>query len=115
MYTLQDLEEARAELNEWVRRDDNYDGGNIDKYRFLIDDAKARIRRIEKHLKSVGIMPYTDVELFEAELDRLFPKAKSKDIVSYNGNRYQRRYFPLQTSRSRKTVKEWGREWVLLK
>jgi len=41
-----------------------------------------------------------------------FPEARSKEIVEYQGKYYQRRYVPLEKSRSRQTVTDWGKDWV---
>jgi len=67
---------------------------------------------IERELKNAGIIEMTDQEKLNIELDKLYPNARSTTIVEHNGQKYQIRYFPLEKSRSRKTVKEWGHEWV---
>jgi hypothetical protein len=45
---------------------------------------------------------------------RHLPMLGSTEIVEFEGRRYQRRFYPLERSRSRKTVTEWGREWLEL-
>jgi hypothetical protein len=50
-------------------------------------------------------------ERLQAELDRLFPNAESKRVVDHKGERYTRRYVPLATSNSGKTVKTWHGFW----
>ena len=47
-------------------------------------------------------------------LDERFPWAKSKQVIEYDGKKYQRRFSPLARSRSGKSVVEWGREWRLV-
>lgn len=115
MPTMGDLEVARRELSEWHVRFENYSGNNPDKYRAQIKDAERKVRSIEARLKASGQMPLSEHEQVEAELDRAFPNAKSREIVEHHGRRYQRRFFPVERSRSRKTVTEWGREWIELK
>jgi len=73
-----------------------------------------KVREIEEDLKRRGIIPYTDHELAEASLDAAFPNAQSKEIVTYNGRRYLRRFYPVEKSKTGKTVRKWGKEWVLL-
>ena len=46
-----------------------------------------------------------------AELDRRFPKVRSREVVEHDGKRYIRRFTPLRVSNSGKTVMEWGRYW----
>jgi len=48
------------------------------------------------------------------ELDKLYPNAKSKTKIEYNGKKYILRYYPLEVSRSGKTVQEWGHSWELI-
>jgi hypothetical protein len=42
---------------------------------------------------------------------KIFPDAKSKQVVDFRGKRYRRTFFPLEMSRSGKTVIEWGKGW----
>ena len=115
MPTIKDLENAREELQNWEDRFDRYSGNNPDKYQADIRTARRRVREIEETLKASGEMPRSNIERLNAELDRAFPNAKNKEIVEYQGQRYQRRFYPLERSRSRKKVTEWGRAWVELK
>lgn len=115
MATTEDLEHARKELQDWQDRFDRYSGNNPDKYQADIRAARGRVRQLEDALKASGELPRSEQENLSAELDNAFPNAKSKEIVEYRGHRYQRRFYPLERSRSRKTVTEWGREWVELK
>jgi len=112
MYTLEDLENAREELRKWDDRFDRYTGNNPDKYQSDIRAARSKLRLIESELKRTGALPMTDEEKLHAALDMAFPEARSKEIVEYQGKRYQRRYFPLEKSRSRQTVTDWGKDWV---
>ena len=50
-------------------------------------------------------------EKIEAELDRLYPNAQNKRVVEYQRNRYIRRYWPIETSNSGKTVYLWHASW----
>jgi len=111
-YTSDDLKKAREELKLWQKRWENYSGNNSDKYQSNIKIAVSNVRMIERELKNAGIIEMTDQEKLNIELDKLYPNARSTTIVEHNGQKYQIRYFPLEKSRSRKTVKEWGHEWV---
>ena len=112
MYTLDDYEKAKAEAKKWTDAFDRYSGNNPDKYQSDIKIARAMLRDIEQDLKIRGLIVMTDKEKLEAELDKQFPKTKSKQIVEYKGKSYQRKFFPLEKSRSRKTVTEWGKTWI---
>lgn len=111
MYTLDDYEKAKSELRRWSDAWDNYSGNNPDKYQADIKAARRRVRELEEYLKAHGLIERTEREILEKEIDAAFPNAKSKEIVSFRGKRYMRRFFPLEKSRSRKTVNEWGRSW----
>jgi hypothetical protein len=115
MYTINDLKKANAELDEmekqWVA------AGLADGSNPLDGEAKlvaGKVREIEEDLKRRGIIPYTDHELAEESLDAAFPNAQSKEVVTYNGKKYQRRFYPIEKSKTGKTVRKWGKEWVLL-
>lgn len=112
MYTVEDLEAAREDLRKWMDRFADYSGNNPDKYSADIKSARSTIRLIEGHLKSAGVLPLAEQEQLEKELDAAYPNAQSKEIVEHNGRNYQRRFFPLEKSRSKKTVAEWGRSWT---
>lgn len=45
-----------------------------------------------------------------AELDRRYPNAKSRKFVTHNGNRYRKRYFPIETGVDG-GVYHWGTYW----
>jgi hypothetical protein len=111
MYTLDDYEKAKSELKRWSDAWDNYSGNNPNKYQADIKAASRLVRDIEAYLKAQGLLERTEREKLEKEIDAAFPNAKNKEIVSFRGRRYVRRYFPLERSRSGKTVNEWGRSW----
>jgi hypothetical protein len=115
MYTIEDYEEARAELRRWDERWANYSGNNPDKYQADLKAARKKVRYIELYLKDAGILPLTEQELLERHLDTAFPKARSKEVVEFNGKKNCRRFFPMEMSRSRKTVTEWGKSWEEVK
>ena len=114
MTSIADLEAARAELVAIQAKFDRYTGNNPDKYQTELRDAAARIRTLESDLKASGQIQLSPQEMLDAELDRLYPKARSKDIVEHEGQRYQLRFFPLSKSRTGKTVNEWGHTWAAL-
>lgn len=112
MYTIEDLDSAEKELNRWNEAFANDRSNNPNKYEAQIRDAGIEVRKIRDYLKAQGEIEKTEAEKLCEELDALFPNAKSKAIVSHNDKRYQISYYPLVRSRSRKTVKEWGRRWT---
>lgn len=112
MYSLEDLAAAKAELERWNIAFANDRSNNPDKYEAQRRDAGIMVRRIEESLKRLGLIGKSDSEILNEELDRLYPNTKPKTIVTHNGKQFQIRYFPIVTSRSRKTVKEWGHSWT---
>ena len=113
-YTLDDFEKARTELRGWSDRFDRYSGNNPNKYQSDIRMASMKVEMIESSLKASGIIPKSEKELLEERIDAAFPNARSKDIVEFEGQKYQLRFWPKRKSRSRKTVKEWERWWEKL-
>jgi hypothetical protein len=114
MYTLDDLTAAKAELDRWNDAFANDRSNNPNKYEAQRRDAGIMLRKIEEDLKRQGLLARSESDIFNAELDRLYPDAKARTVVTHNGKKYQIRYFPLVTSRSRKSVKEWGHTWTAL-
>jgi hypothetical protein len=116
-YTLDDLKRAKDNLAHLAAQWDSYNGNNPNKYRAKIDTARLEVSIIESHLRANGTLPppppkpLTEKELLDKELDEAFPNAQSKQIVTYKGQKYQRRFWPLDKSRSGKTVHVWGRDW----
>ena len=87
---------------------------NPDANRGRINELNSQIRYLEKALKKKGELPMEEEEGVTFELDELFPNAKSGTIVNHKGKKYQIKYFPLQQSRTGKTVQEWGHTWKLI-
>lgn len=111
MYTLDEYKDAMSEFSQWSNRWDNYSGNNPDKYQSNLRTAREKVRRIESYLKNTGLLPLTEQEALERQLDVAFPNAKSKEIVEFEGKKYIRCFFPLEKSRSRITVTAWGKAW----
>jgi hypothetical protein len=111
MYTLEDLAKAKDELSSLRERSDNYSGNNPNRFRADISDAQARLHSIEEQLKATGLLARSAQELLEAQLDAAFPKAQSRQVVTWEGKRYMRRFSPVATSLSGKTVKAWHKFW----
>ena len=106
-YTLEDLKLEQ----EW---DSGFGPNNPGAELRKIKNHNRRLREIESDLKSRGLLEYTEKEKITSELDKLFPNSKSKRIVEHDGKRYQMRYYPLDRSKTGKTVFEWGHKWELL-
>lgn len=112
-YSLADLEKAKAERARVREAWANYSGNNPDKYHGDLNDTQRRVEIVEDALKAAGILPLTDQEILDRELDRRFPDAASKTIVEHEGARYQLRFTPAEKSR-RGNVMRWHRRWVRL-
>lgn len=112
-YTLEDYDRARAELARWNEAWDSYTGNNPEKYRGDVMAALRKVREIEASLKNAGLLELTEQERLDLELSRTFPNAQSKEVVAYEVKQYRLRFYPLEKSRSGKTVTEWGRRWEL--
>ena len=114
MFTLDSLATAEANLKHWNDKFSNDSSNNPDKHLSQRKSAAREVRMITAELKRLGILEMTETEKLDAELDRLYPGAKSKSIVMHNGRRYQVTYFPVEKSRSRNSVNEWGHRWTAL-
>lgn len=55
-------------------------------------------------------VPFEGLSTVSAKLDHLFPKAKSNEIVEFEGRQYKRKFGP-NFSRSYKTIHSWDRYW----
>jgi hypothetical protein len=64
------------------------------------------------NLKNNGLIPFSEVEVITAKLMFLHPKAKSNQIVEYDGFSYECRYSPLKLSKSKKIVRKWAKYWL---
>ncbi len=111
VYTLEDLENAKSELQRLNEAWENYAGNNPNKYKSQIESARLDVEVIELALKQSGLIAWSDKELLDQELDRLYPNAESKRVVEHNGKRYQRWYRPASKSNSGKTVHAWHTGW----
>lgn len=98
----------------WEARWENYGGNNPNKYQTDIRHARHKVQLIEDSLKASGVLPRSPQEELERELDAAYPNAASKQIVTHNGVRYQRKFWPMEKSRSGKTVTAWGKGWEKL-
>lgn len=109
-YTLEDLERER----QW---DSGFGPNNPNAVLRENRQHAQRLKEIKESLIEQGILQKpepTEQQKTDAELDKLYPNAKSRKIVEYNGKRYQSRYFPRDISRSGKTIHEWGHTWRLV-
>lgn len=106
-----ELAEARRHLARVEQRWDNYMGNNPEKYSGALSHWSGEVQRLERALKKDGVLPTTDEEKLEFELDRMFPRARSREVVELRGKKYRRRFAPAEFSRSRKTVTRWNKWW----
>ena len=76
-----------------------------------VNQAKSKLAEIIAYLRANGTMPKTRHELLEERLDLLYPEAVSREIVDYEGQRYQRRFTPLKRGKGGGVVK-WEKSWL---
>lgn len=113
MPTLQELEEAQAELARQIDRQDRYDGNNPNKFATAVREAREKVTHLTLALKAAGLLERTPHEQLEARLDAAHPKARHKDIVTFEGARYQR-YVEAATWHLSGNVATFSRGWRLL-
>ena len=82
MYTLQDYENAKTELNSVSVKWENYSGNSPDKFMADIATARTELHEIEVFLRSSGLLPRTVEEERDQQLDRAFQNARSKEVVT---------------------------------
>ena len=111
MTTLADLEAVKAELAQWQDRFANDRSNNPNKHRSSIRSASDKVAAIEAALKASGDMPRTEKNELEVRLDAAFPNAKSRQIISFEGKRYQRRFTPARMRNSRRSMTQWDKWW----
>lgn len=114
MHTIDDLQVAKADMERLEERDSMDTSGNPEKYHTRIAAARRRVYEVEKALKSAGAIPMSEHKEMEFKLDKIFPAARSREIVEFKGMRFQRRFRPLTKSRSGKTVTTWDAYWINL-
>lgn len=108
---LDEYEAAKARLAAIQQAWENYSGNNPDKHRSELREAREAFAVVEADLKRRGILPLTELERLHAELDRTFPNAKSREVVTFEGVQYRRRFYPATRSNSGKTVRSWDKTW----
>lgn len=115
MYSLDDLEKARANFEYWSELWCSESSRNKpNKYDLEARQAAKLLQEIEDNLKLNGLLAFTDEELAQESLNAKYPLAQSRDVVNFNGAQYQKRFYPKKRSKSGKTVKEWRSEWKKL-
>ena len=107
------LARAQAQLTLVEERFANYDGNNPGKWRAHINVLRSTGRALEESLKTNGLFPLSEAETLWRRLDAAYPKARSRQVVEFEGRGYRCRFVPLEMSRSGKTVKEWSRTWEI--
>ena len=112
--TLEEYKAAKARLEAVQERWENYTGNNPENYRIELREARERLAAIEAELKHRELLPQTNTERLHAALDRAFPDARSREVITFEGVRYQRRFYPATRSNSGKTVRSWERTWERL-
>lgn len=109
-------------LNELNDRWENYSGNNPSKYQADLRLARQTVREIEQYLKDTGLLALTEKEKLEKQLGEAYPNAQSKQVVTFNGKKYIRRFWPVEKRASYVCYGRGGSprhvlavSWVLLK
>ncbi|MCC8496246.1 hypothetical protein LN451_20510 [Xanthomonas hortorum pv. gardneri] len=114
-YTLEDHANAVEALSLLRAREENYSGNNPNKFRADIARARAHLAAVELALKEDRVLQRTPAEERDAELDRAFPDVRSKEVVTWQGKQFIKRFTPTGKSLSGKTVLGWSAHWEELK
>jgi hypothetical protein len=104
-YRLADLERVRADAAALRAT-----GAEADALRI----AEQRARTIELLLRANGLLPMEDAlpapEAIEQLLDRAYPRARHREVVSYGGRHYRRRILPKDKAADGRVL-SWSRSW----
>lgn len=111
--TLADLIAAQAELARQIERREAYTGNNPAKHDTEVRIAVEAVQTLTRALKASGDLPRTPHEVLEARLDAAFPRARPKEIVTFEKQRYRRRVEPATRTASGQ-VSTWDRGWTPL-
>ncbi|HGW4196990.1 TPA: hypothetical protein ACNH0M_001036 [Morganella morganii] len=114
MSVFKQLKLAQERLERIEKKWSDYSGNNPSKYSAELKSARRDVREQIKKAKLEGLIELTESEKTERELNKLYPNAKSKKTVEYKQRKYIKKYYPLEKSRSGKTVTEWGSEWCVI-
>jgi hypothetical protein len=112
MATLAELAHAEAVLAECVAIAERDPAKDHNKYRSDIDGLEWRVTQIRRSLQAEGLLERSPEEALHHALDTAFPRARSREICTYQGRQYRKEAFAAHSSRSRKTVYAWDHRWV---
>ena len=115
MYSLKDLENARAALNCCVEAFDKALPTCQDQLSAKVRAASRKVQEIESFLKMHGMIEPNPQQKLQDALENRFPNAEHRDIVEYQGKLYKLRYYPEEKCRSGWGVKKWGKRWEEIK
>lgn len=90
--TLEDLQEAKADVAHWDDAWANDSSNNPNKFSSHRRNARRRLHELTAQLKAQGDLESTDHERLCATLDTAAPKARSGQVVDHDGARYRRRF-----------------------
>ncbi|MGI4955710.1 MAG: hypothetical protein ACRYGM_28210 [Janthinobacterium lividum] len=108
---MTDYETAKQKLEAIEKRWSDYDGNNPDKYASEMREAREQFAAARAVAMSSGEIEVSVEEALQLGLDRAYPNAASKMIVTHEGVRYRRRYRPATKSNSGKSVRTWEGWW----
>ncbi|WP_123347210.1 MULTISPECIES: hypothetical protein [unclassified Enterobacter] len=118
-FTLENLKELQDYLEAGSSADFS---GNVKKAMRIDSQRREMVHTCRRGCIDRGLIELTAEELasiewrkekekLELKLDLAFPNAQSKEVVDFEGKRYQRCFTPLRMSNSRKNVIEWLKSW----
>lgn len=110
---MQDLDEARAALETLLAEQAAYVGNNLNRFAEPLAKAREQVSSVERALKAAGLLEMSPQEALAARLDAAFPKARPKDVVTFEGARYQRLVTALERAPSGQVIR-WDRGWSLV-
>lgn len=111
--SLADLDAAQVALDQKRARQAAYIGAHPARLETETRLALEQVQTLTAALKASGLLPRTAHEELEARLDAAFPKARPKDIVTFENERYRRRVEPA-TRTAAGQVSTWSRGWTRL-
>lgn len=111
------IAQLQTDIENEVDKYEDFDFPEGSLIKSLIDERASLVMEralLLRKLKSNGDMPYTILEQIMDELNEAFPNAKSNDKVEFNGEKYLKRFQPVELSKTGKSVKQYWAYWLRL-
>lgn len=105
------FEPDRIYTEEDLKQAEEHAGGDFSSERNNPNAGRAETHYAQEDVGRIRHYLEFQKDEISKNLDKLYPRSKSRTIATYEGKKYQIRYFPLQTSSTGKTVYEFGHKW----